>query len=109
MPRIYARNARPRAMPDDDGGAEFLNADPDTVARGKRLAKCGVGLLCAGVACAWGVFAYVAGGLRDVVAGACLSIGLFAACTTAGCLMYSHGVYLVHGHVLPLGGDNAKK
>jgi hypothetical protein len=96
-------------MPDDEGGAEFLNADPDTVARGRRLAKCGAGLLCAGIASAGGVFAYVGGGLGEVVIGASLSVLLLAACAAAGYSMYSRGVYLVHGHVSPLVGDNAKK
>lgn len=96
-------------MPNDGGGAEFLNADPDTVARGKRLAKCGAGLMCAGAASAGGVFAYVGGGLGEVVAGATLSVLLFAACTIMGCWMYSRGVYLVHGHVSPLVEDNEKQ
>ena len=109
MPRIYACDARARVMADHGGGAEFLNADPDTVARGKRLAKCGAGLLCAGAASAGGVFAYVGGGLGEVIAGACLSVLLFAACTTVGCSMYSRGVYLVHGHVSPLVADNVKQ
>lgn len=95
-------------MADDGGGREFLNTDPDTVARGKRLAKCGAGLLCAGMASAGGVFAYVGGGLGEVKIGASLSVLLLAGCAAAGYFMYRRGVYLVHGHVSSLVGDNAK-
>ena len=95
-------------MPDDDGSAGFLNADPDTVTRGKRLAKCGAGMVCAGMASAGGVFAYVGGGLGEVAIGASLSVLLLAVCAAGGYYMYSRGVYLVHGHVSPLAGDNAK-
>jgi hypothetical protein len=95
-------------MPEDDGSAEFLNADADTVKRGKRLAKCGAGLLCAGMASAGGVFAYVGGGLGEVAIGASLSVLLLAACAAGGYYMYSRGIYLLHGHVSPLVRDNAK-